>query len=163
MYCKYCGKQTENQDGVCNECKEKNNRQTDDFFSDAPSQNYTYEQQAKPVQNFYDKKFGFGQALTSTILGVVGYIFVFIALEVIAILESYGSDITAGIVFFVLSLPMGIISLVYGIASIKRFKEASSHGVKPIATLILGIVGTVAGGLTLLFAFIVFCLIIAFI
>lgn len=92
---------------------------------------------------------GFGKALTSTILGFIGYFFSVFSM---AMLVTEDPDVAiAGGVFFVMSLPLAIIPLVFGLKSIGLFKSTPSGTPKPIAALILGIVGVFFAALSLFF------------
>ena len=92
---------------------------------------------------------GFGKALTSTILGFIGYFF---SVFTMAMLATEDPDVAiAGGVFFVMSLPLTIIPLIFGLKSIGLFKSTPAGMPKPIATLILGIVGLFFAALSLLF------------
>ena len=62
----------------------------------------------------------------------------------------------AGVVFFVMSLPLTIIPFVFGLKSIGLFKSTPSWMPKPIATLILGIVGLSFAALSMLMLFFAF-------
>lgn len=91
---------------------------------------------------------GFGRALASTIIGVFASIFGLIV-YIFAIMgdsiaesdpdEALALLFAAVILIVVFTLPLAIISLVMGSKSITLFKK--TVGKKPIATLILGIVG----------------------
>lgn len=143
MYCTKCGKWIDYEATVCNECRAAEevasaaaeNREAEprpdvsDMFTPAP-----FEIDPK------NRMFGFGKALTSAILGFFGFLFSYIAL-VAGIIEP-----GAGIVLFILGLPPTIISIIFGIQSIKAFKKRSANGcAKPIATLVLGIHGVALG------------------
>jgi hypothetical protein len=70
-----------------------------------------------------------------------------------------GGSITAllvfGIIFTALAIGMSITSLIFGKQSISTFAEVKRQGgAKPIATLVLGIVGLVYAAITLLIALI---------
>ncbi len=129
-----------------------------------------------------DKKEGFGKALTATIMGCIGMFISFIVLCVmVALVEEfslayeewetiYGSSyaypeevlvdggvgmLVVSIFFTLVSLGLAIPSLILGIKSIKCFSHARKEGrAKPVATLVLGIVGVVASALTLLYVLI---------
>ena len=157
MYCKYCGKPTDNQDGVCQDCLIGKQKQEDNFFDEPPT-NINYANQQSPEE--INKRFGFGPALASTILGSIGYVVAIIILETLAIFIEYHEDFSSLIAVSILCLAMGVVSLILGIKSIQRFKTAKNKGVKPIPTLILGIVGVVSAAVTLFIWFIFFCLIL---
>ena len=57
-------------------------------------------------------------------------------------------------------IAMGIVSLVFGIQSVQRFKSDKNYGVKPVPTLVLGIVGIVSATFTLLFCSMFFLIVI---
>ena len=111
---------------------------------------------AQPAANATLRMRGFGKALTSTILGFIGYFFsVFTMAMLGAALEDSDMAI-AGVVFFVMSLPLTIIPFVFGLKSIGLFKSTPSWMPKPIATLILGIVGLFFAALSMLMLFFAF-------
>lgn len=179
MYCRKCGKQIDYDSELCKECQEM-----EEFFS-APANEFQFEEKEEvqqPQQAYYqpqqptqplpgNKKEGFGKALTSTILGVLAYFLVSIALGLLMGLAdiSYADfnydrvayeaacDLIQGIaiVITIIAIGLAIPSLILGIKSIKCFIKQKREGkVKPIATLILGIVGLAASGYALLFALI---------
>lgn len=91
------------------------------------------------------RMFGFGKALASTILSFVAYIFSAITMGV-ATVEFSG----ATVVLLMMTLGMAIPALVMGVQSIKTFTRAGSLNLpRPIATLVLGIVGTAITALDL--------------
>jgi hypothetical protein len=100
---------------------------------------------------------GFGKALASTIMSVICYIFGIVA-YIFAVVGSTVTEtdpeaalvmlVAAFVLHLVFALPLAIIALVMGIKSIKLFKR--TVGKKPVATLILGIVGTYHAASTLL-------------
>ena len=94
---------------------------------------------------------GFGNALTSTIMGSVGFIFGYIAF-MLAML-SFGGIGAASYILSFLNLGMSIVALVLGIGSIKVFSGFKNARPKPVATLVLGIVGVVTSALALWLAF----------
>ena len=172
MYCNKCGQEIDPNVGHCTNCE-----QNETFFSEpAPTQTpnsgtQPNAQTPKPEQPG-DKKFGFGKALTSTILGVIAYVVMSIATGIALgflenVVEFDFSDAayfaTIGIVitmvFFVIAGALAIGSIILGIISIRTFIQRKKEGyVKPLPTLILGIIGTAAaaaafayGALTLFF------------
>ena len=181
MYCSKCGKQIPT-GTICSECAAQtasnSNQQAQQPYQQPqqpqqayyqPQQAYyqpqptyqqayqTYQQPVKPKQPQPQKKYapenrmvGFPKALTSTILSNVGFIFVYIAMIVAAIEPG------AGLFFTLLSLPLVIIPLIYGIESIKVFAASKNYTPKPIATLILGIAGLSMSALSAIFAFVSF-------
>ena len=112
MYCNKCGKEIL-AGTLCDEC-------------------------ATPITPLYlqnGKKLGFGKALTSTIMGGIAMFFVYIAL----VLSS--AEPVAGLVLAIFCIPLVIIPLVLGIKSIKTFAVNKHLSPRPVATLVLGIIG----------------------
>ena len=125
-------------------------------YNQAPTAYYDYNNPNQPKDSKSLKKNGFGKALAGTILGAIGFIIAYFI--IIAIGEYLGYDYaeiaSMAVVGFVFTLPAGIISLVFGVKSINTFKATNStYKVKPVPTLVLGIVATVAGAITILFDF----------
>ena len=172
MYCSKCGKQIPT-GTICSECAAQtvsnSNQQAQQPYQQ-PQQAYyqpqptyqqayqTYQQPVKPKQPQPQKKYapenrmvGFPKALTSTILSNVGFIFVLYIAMIVAAIEP-----GAGLFFTLLSLPLVIIPLIYGIESIKVFAASKNYTPKPIATLILGIAGLSMSALSAIFAFVSF-------
>lgn len=178
MYCNKCGKEIE-QGNLCKECEAAEEKVQSEVLS-TPETEPVVEAvpavEAEPINKelskvvFVDeiapatseacgmpephnRMFGFGRALTSTILSNVGFIFVYASLLVSAVAE-----IGAAIVLIILSLPLIIIPFIFGILSIKVFKSRKASCVKPVPTLILGIVGLATSAFSAFFAFISFIL-----
>lgn len=125
MYCNKCGKEIL-AGTLCDEC-------------------------ATPVTPVYlqsGKKLGFGKALTSAIMGDVGMSFVFIALSL-----SLAAPV-AGLVLALFCIPLVIIPLVLGIKSIKTFTVNKHLSPRPVATLVLGIIGLSTSAFAAFFHFI---------
>ncbi len=165
-----CGKQTDNPDGICDECKAKAEQEKDVFF-DEPT---TAQPVAQPTVTTtpptnMTRMYGFKKSLAGTILGVIGYVFAMIPsvlFNIYEIFEQTGTFTASELneiatvyqgmswFFFVVALPLGILGLIFGIQGINKFKEAKAQGVKPVATLVLGIVGVAGDAVTLLFCLI---------
>ena len=116
-----------------------------------------------------DRKVGFGKALTSTILAAVAYFAVVIAIgllggEAIYDFEYYisldagypeliypvGGDFVAVLVCLGVAIGLAIPALIMGIQSMKCFFRQKRAGkAKPVATLVLGIVGMALSAITL--------------
>ena len=167
MFCNKCGKEIEN-GVVCDECLER--ERAEELRANDPSasrefptldetlwQGAIYTDTPAPSDENTDRMLGFGKALASTIMSVIGYIFGIVAY----IFAVGGSTVTetdpevalvmlvaAFVLHLVFALPLAIIALVMGIKSIKLFKR--TVGKKPVATLILGIIGTYHAASTLL-------------
>ncbi len=167
MYCRKCGKQINYDAPYCLECQEMDalfitpeeeqakQRTQESAYTAAPA----YQPAPQPLQG--DRKEGFGKALASTILAVVSYFLVCIALGVIGALDtysyygySYASDEwAAAMVFMLMSIGTAVPALIMGIQSMKCFFRQKREGkVKPVATLVLGIVGMATSAFTLTLA-----------
>ncbi len=175
MYCTKCGKQIDYDSPICKECvdemavaaapaetvepeveqsvTEQTELQPGESAEVAPV-SFVVEPTPSPVaqptaggSNLRMR--GFGKALTSTILGFIGYFFSVFSMAMLAT-EEYDVVIAGG-VFFVMSLPLAIIPFVFGLKSIGMFKSSPSWVPKPIATLVLGIIGLFFSALSLFF------------
>ena len=98
--------------------------------------------------------YGFGKALASTILGHIGFFISYIALLFVA------TEVAAfmGFMFFLFGLPVTIIPIILGINSIKTFSRRKPPCVRPVATLVLGIVGLAMSAFAALFELFAFLL-----
>lgn len=182
MYCRKCGKQVNDGEELCEECRhndlvfgeEKIDKASAGYGSANAGNNgnagagyasnaaYTYPgYQPAPANS---RMYGFGRALTSTILGIAGVIMQSIssgfAQSALADYLDMSSLFTSlGWVFLLLSLPFAVVAVILGIKSIKAFKYIKSQGgAKPVATLVLGIIGVAAAGLAICYALINFFL-----
>ena len=158
MFCNKCGKEIE--DGlVCDECLERERAEELKASEPAVEQEFpaldetlwkeAVYTESVPSDENTNGMLGFGKALASTIMAVIGYIFAIVAY----IFAVGGGTITetdpevalamliaAFVLHLVFAIPLAIIALVMGVKSIKLFMN--TKGKKPIVTLILGIVGT---------------------
>lgn len=164
MFCRKCGKQIDYDAVCCKECQEM-----DEFFgSDTPAvEEPSFPvQQEKPVLEG-SRKEGLGKALAATILGGIAYFFVLIALGMLTnmfgdlddlemmpylyssseVITPIAYDSTVMAIMLALTgiaLILAIPSLILGIQSIKCFGRQKQEGkVRPVATLVLGIVAVV--------------------
>ena len=110
MYCQNCGKENNNGNIICDECLQKQSQ---------PS-----------TQPQGEQKTGFGKALACTIVSnvalvVMVYAFIVYAFGFSLKVSDAGGEglILFGITFFLASTAAEIVSLVFGIASIKRYKQ----------------------------------------
>lgn len=180
MYCTKCGKQIDYDSPICKECvdamatsaesqqpapvedvweqpvveqtEDKTLQPGESVEVAAPVTTYTASAVAQPVENGTNPRMrGFGKALASTILGFIGYFF---AVFTMAMISSGEEDVAiAGVVFFIMSLPLAILPFIFGLKSIGVFKSTPAGTPKPIATLIMGIVGLSFAALSLMFLF----------
>ena len=172
MYCRKCGKQIDYDAEFCKDCQEM-----ESFFAEPKEYSPQWQTMAQaPVQPALEgnKKEGFGKALTSTILGGIAYFIIMIAYGIILAAAEEISDggynyyetheelmfaVGVAVVFMLISLAVAIPSLILGIKSIKCFFRQKRAGkVKPVPTLVLGIVGTVMSSMVLLFSLLIFLL-----
>lgn len=114
-----------------------------------------------------NKREGFGRALTSTLLGAGAYLLSMILFSIfdISLYEMeeyfyyqtssyYGEAASIGtglsvtwIILATMSVAMSIVSIIFGAKSMATFFRAKRAGrVKPVATLVLGIVGIATSG-----------------
>jgi hypothetical protein len=103
------------------------------------------------------RKMGIGKGIAATVLSSVGYLFDFIALNVIS-MEDYVNYETLGsiaLIFSILGAFICIPALVLSIISITTFKKCKRSGmIAPIPTLVLGIISIVMTASTLFLSFI---------
>lgn len=149
MYCKKCGKFTDNQDGLCEDCKTKesvnttNNVDTLNTVDTPPV--YTEEQKSA------DRRLGLGGAIASAVMGFVAFIISYISIFLSALIPVLSLFLMVAVIV------LGIISLTKGIKSITIFiKNGKEKRARPIATLIVGIGGIVFSGFAFLFTIISF-------
>lgn len=177
MYCRKCGKWLE-EGQSCPDCAEVEVH----FGADEPIVEAYEEPASAPAPQQGNRMQGFKGALTATILGVIGYALAFVGFlyayiffigasgedieEMEMLFYMYGVDMSellngmqASVLsslsacFCVFGLGLGIPSIILGAKSIATFKRMKKEGkVKPIATLILGIVGLAIGICTVIIA-----------
>lgn len=155
-YCRKCGKPTnEAPDGLCDNC-----RNAELIFGDG-----TFTE--KPVEG--SRMDGFPKALTSVIVSVVSFIIVLVIYVTVysaaymKLLDYTGvpltsllndTEIALIVVGYVCALGGVILSVVFGAMSIAKFVDSKRKGkVKPIATLVCGIVGLAVSATTALYMF----------
>lgn len=148
MYCNKCGKEIAN-GTLCDECKEPKviyYAQPDEgAFKDSTDTENTEkivisDEYMSPMPDPKNRMYGFGKALTSTIMSEFAFVIAYLAMFL-----SMVSPV-AGWLLVILALPLIIVSLCLGINSIKTFKRRKATCAKPIPTLVLGINGTVMSG-----------------
>ena len=150
MYCKKCGKFIEGEGDLCESCRQ------------APTYAQATVIPPEPVNN------GFKKALASTIVSacavisvIIGYVLCSVSTIGHAAMEGGMSAATnfstaLGVFFMLAAVVGGILSLIWGIQSIKKFVELKRGGYKkPIATLVLGINGTAVAGFALFYALLI--------
>ena len=149
MYCKKCGKKLDYDGDLCEECRNRELVYGDEEKkAEAETTSTTYDPFDEPpigvnpasgygnsayVPDNGDRMHGFGKALTAAILSEVAVV-----------------SVALGVFLILATIAMAVISLVFGIQSIKTFVADKNAGkVKPIATLVCGIAGVVAAAVAL--------------
>lgn len=126
MFCVKCGKQTDETDGLCEDCKaEKNAAELSDTN--------------KPNTGMLN----FGKALASTIMGFGAFI---VSIE----LDSSGvrMNLIAMIFMLVIDIAAIVLAIIFGAKGIHAFSTFKlGSGKKPIPAFILGIIGVVLAGI----------------
>ena len=146
MYCNRCGKEIES-GNICDACAAAAYRAS--MAEKSAKENYApLETDAMPDPQ--NRMYGFGKALVSTILSSVGFIFAYMALAFCFI------EPETGLAMSFITLPLIIIPIIFGIKSINLFKARKASCAKPIATLILGIVGLSTAAIAAFFDFFAF-------
>ncbi len=167
MYCKKCGVYIGTDDDYCPNCAEKLDSDTDRKLPDITTLSPEYDEAIEPV---ITKTFGLAKAIMACAFGLVALIVIsssvlnayngYVALDgfdpnVIAKELALDNALNALLTsFWQLStaIPLAIISLVSGIKAINKFKLASSKGnLKPVTTLIFGVIGSVLGTYALIY------------
>ena len=154
MYCNKCGNYFEGDSRICPNCQKAEteasfNKSTD--YSTTESTNaYTMSANNTALPDPNNRMFGFAKALTSTILGFIGFVWFYISLIIAAF------DGATGFVLLFLGAVTFVLPIIFGAISIKTFKDRKDTCVKPIPTLVLGIVGLAWGSLAAFFAFLTF-------
>ncbi len=180
MFCKYCGKQLPDGD-ICPECAAKlEEKAATSNVGPAPaSQNYSATYNGAAIT----KSFGIGKAITSIITGgagvissVFGFVFALLAFlgkapdtvydgmtpeQIEAFREMAQGFSVAAIVLLCISAALAAVAITFGIKSIKNFTIAKAQGVKPVVTLVLGIIGIVCGAVCLLMTLMAFFWVLA--
>ena len=164
MYCRKCGKQIDYDSEFCRECKQA--LLSTPLPAVTPSikieEKLIVEQVEQPIQErrVGSRTKGLAKALTSTIVGTITFILAFIMYIVLSVIigeNNSGYDLAyyESIAFLVIMITAiaSIPSLVLGIQSMSCFFKQNREGkVRPMATLVLGIVGVANNVLALLYA-----------
>ena len=146
MYCNKCGRAIDS-GYLCNDCAiesfthTESNYSNDNATSSTATESDYYRENLNPIPDPKNRMYGFGKALTSTILGQIAFAIIYSSLYMF-----YGEDVYA--VIIVMTIPMVIVSMILGIKSINTFKSRKGNCVRPIPTLILGINGLVNAAIT---------------
>ena len=152
-YCTKCGRQISYDSPICVECvgAAKNaSQQTSASPTQVPLYVQAFPQLSyqnnQPVINLRDDRsytsrmIGFGRALAGMILAFFSFVIM------IGIVDS-GFDDESALLWLFFALPMQIISLIFGIKSIKVYSSYTLA--KPIPSLVLGICATVLSAVSM--------------
>lgn len=114
-------------------------QQKKDFYGNG------YDKSPYTAPSPYTSRSGIAFGVLSIVLPWAGWItFIF---TLLALLDSgYGNGPTGVIVLLSILVAPFVLSLVFGIKAIKTFKKARIYGVRPVAVLVLGIIGLVESG-----------------
>ena len=108
----------------------------------------TVKQENKPAPTITNM-YGFGYALTACILAFFSVIFSYLSMA--SSLLAYGSGIIIYAFLMMFTLIMFIIAIVFGVKGITSYSHGKKAGVKPIASLVLGICALSLSFFTLIF------------
>lgn len=156
MYCVKCGKAVNELNGdLCSDCAGQ------PVYGQPVYGQPVYVQPVygQPVKPPYgdpaNKMVGFGGALSATIMGVIGFIFSYIAIVMFMVsrMPYIGGSSTTPVFLALIGLTLSIAALALGISSIKVFSGFKNARPKPVATLVLGIVGVANGAISLFICF----------
>ena len=93
----------------------------------------------------YTSRSGIAFGVLSIVLPWTGWVtFIFTLLALID--SGYGNGPVGVIVLFSILIAPFVLSLIFEIKAIKTFKKARTYGVKPVAALVLGIIGLAESG-----------------
>lgn len=114
-------------------------QQKKDFYGNG------YDKSPYTAPSPYTSRSGIAFGVLSIVLPWAGWItFIF---TLLALLDSgYGNGPTGVIVLLSILVVPFVLSLVFGIKAIKTFKKARIYGVRPVAALVLGIIGLAESG-----------------
>ena len=156
MHCQRCGKFMSYNAAICRECESAEYAARQNYTNQNaynPYQQPPYAQdhhrngtpyghqrsRAELPEDPYNPMYGFGKALTATILGFVACILLSIALE-----DFYDAGFLS-----LFALPAIVLSLIFGMKSIFCFVTRRAPCCRPVATFALGIGGLFFAGLSL--------------
>ena len=126
MFCVKCGKQTNEADGLCEDCKAVKNAAE---LSDTNKLN--------------TGMLGFGKSLASTIMGFGVFI-------VSSVLNNVGArmNLIAMIFMLLIDIAATVLAIVFGAKGIRAYSTFKSGSAKkPLPAFILGIIGVVLAGI----------------
>lgn len=150
MYCKKCGKLLPGEADLCRDCFDQANKaaQQTPYYGRPPVV-------AVPVDRD-NRMYGFGKALASTIMSESAFfalLFSFFFFLEMVVIEGGPIEVMIGFISYLAVVALIVIALILGIKSIGTYSRRSREGcAKPVATLVLGIIGVVGSALALFYA-----------
>lgn len=126
MFCTKCGKQTNETDGLCEDCKAKENVA-----------------ELSDINNTNTGMLSFGKALASTIIGFGTFI-------VSSVLNGSGvrMNLIAMIFMLVIDIAAIVLAIIFGAKGIRVYSTFSlGSAKKPVPAFVLGIIGVILAGI----------------
>lgn len=146
MYCKKCGKFIGSDADLCDECKRAEDAARANAYQSNPYNNDYY----KPpiiIQN--TSAINLGKAITSIIMAMIGFVFVYAGLITI-----WEPDVA--IVCMVIGIVPTLLGFIFGIMSIINFRQTSFiRSGKRIPLLILGISSVIESAISMFLCFMI--------
>ena len=127
MFCVKCGKQTNETDSLCEDCKAEKN------VAELPD-----------TDKINTGMLNFGKALASTIMGFGAFI-------VSSVLNGSGArmNLIAMIFMLVIDIAAIVLAIVFGAKGIRAYSNFKlGSGKKPVPAFVLGIIGVVLAGIS---------------
>ena len=174
MYCKKCGRYIGTDDDYCEDCAPasvQHNTEVDNLNPILPDINVLQPSYDEVVEPVITKTFGLAKAIMACCFGFVGLIVItwaavalyngyvdFINFDASVISSEVALDnalnaLLDGVWHLASSIPCAVLAMVFGFKAIAKFKYASSVGnLKPVTTLIFGVIGCVLGGYAIIYA-----------
>ena len=141
MYCKYCGRQTDDKDGVCDRCKQP-------VLPVAP----------KSKKGVRIAISSFITSIVSLVVVMVAFGFLFSVMIEVAKNGYTDESITSLIIYLIATLlimGVSIVVLVLGIKAIKTFARAKRNKENPqVIVLVFGIISIAISAFVLIYAFV---------
>ena len=167
MYCKKCGVYIGTDDDFCQNCTEQADSVEERKLPDINDLKPEYDEDIPPI---ITKTFGLAKAIMACCFGFIALIMIttsalnayegYVALNgfdasiITKDLALENALITLFDSFWQLSgtIPLAILSVVFGIKAINKFKYAcNQNNLKPVTTLIFGVIGSVLGTYALIY------------
>lgn len=113
-------------------------------------------QKCESISERNNAKVGLGKAIASLIMSESTWLLFLLGTIMVSISYTYAEPVIGGFAFLA-SIPLSIISFIFSVSGINLFKRRSAADCKkPVATLVLSIIGLVNSAVYLLYMFIIF-------